>query len=399
VFGPVLIAYLWMGAVVGFRNLQLGITGYGLARAACPWWPTGLGIFGASASVGEAAFIASVISLTRRSRFAIRFGRKYYYALAGGVAGACLYATYVVYTNWNLLTETRQMSDKLWYSAPSTLGSSAVLLPVMWSSILLWLWLLLRLIRSGGRLSGASSTLLVLLTGPVVMSSRGWFNWHLGVTTSVPAICYAFFILLGPYLIWRFLAIAGPGPDLDRAVRGRPGAVVASLCLAYALLRVAAGYSSLLSNRQYQNLATLAGDIRLSNSAVDSEIYRFVIENSRPTDAVLDLPYGGGINVASHRLSPLFATLFEQLKVPDHLLNQDLERIRARPPAIVIAENQPNYGVHYGLYGCACAFPNLVWIPPTSSVEPGKVLPAVTFIQKNYRVSRIVGPKLLLVPK
>src|SRR5215472_2927108 len=81
-FGPVLIAYLWMGTIAGFRNMQLGITGYGLARTACPWWPTGLGIFGAAASLGEAAFIASAISLMRRRQFTIRFGRTYYYALA-----------------------------------------------------------------------------------------------------------------------------------------------------------------------------------------------------------------------------------------------------------------------------------------------------------------------------
>ena|SRR5579864_1169954 len=77
--------------------------------------------------------------------------------------------------------------------------------------------------------------------------------------------------------------------------------------LAYALLRVAAGYSSLLSNRPYHELTTLAGNIRPSNFVVDSEIYRFVIENSRPTDVILDIPNGGGMNVATHRLSRFFS--------------------------------------------------------------------------------------------
>ncbi|HXA66497.1 MAG TPA: hypothetical protein VNV82_15155 [Bryobacteraceae bacterium] len=397
---PVLVAYLWMGTVAGFRNMQLGITGYGLARTACPWWPTGVGIFGAIASLGEAAFIASILSLTCRRQFSLRFGRTYYYALAGGLAGACIFGAYVLYSNWNLFTGSRPATDKLWYSAPSIFWSNAVLLPVMWSSVLLWLWLLARLIRSKGRMPNAASlSLLILLTGPVAMSSRGWFNWHLGSTSTVPAICYPFFILLAPYLIWRFLAIAGPGFDLDSGARSLAGAAVVTLFIFYAVLRVAGGYSSLLSDRPYRDLSTMAGNIRLSHFAVDSEIFRFVLENSSPTDTVLDVPYGGGMNVATHRLSPLFTGQFEQLKVPDDLLEKDLEKIRAHPPKVVIAENQPNYAAFYGLEGCTCAFPHLVWIPETSSVVPDKHFPAIDYIQQNYRASKIIGPKLLLVPK
>jgi hypothetical protein len=389
-----------MGAVAGFGNMQLGITGYGLARTACPWWPTGLGAFGAAASLGEAAFIASILSLTRRREFFLRFGRTYYYALAVGFAGACLYLVYFVSTNWTLLAGPRPILDKLWNSAPSALWSNAVLLPVMWSSILVWFWLFFRFVRSRARLPNAGSlTLLVLLTGPVAMSSRGWFNWHLGPTTTVPAICYPFFILLAPFLIWRFLGIAGPGADLDRGIRGVGGAAVVTLFVVYAALRIGAGYSGFLSNRPYQDLNTLAGNIRLSNFAVDSEIYRFVLENSGPTDTVLDVPYGGGMNVATQRLSPLFTGQFEQLKVPDDFLEKDLERMQARPPKVVIAQNEPNYAVFYGLEGCTCAFPHLVWVPPASSVVPGKVFPAIDYIQQNYRVAKIVGSKLLLVPK
>ena len=397
--GPVLAAYLWMGSVAGFRNMQSGITGYGLARTACPWWPTGLGIFGAAASLGEAAFLAAALSLTRYRRFSTRFGRTYYYGLAAGFAGVCLYVAYVVCTNWALFTGSSTVLEKLRNSAPSTLWSSAVLLPVMWSSIALWFWRVFGLIRSGGRSSSAASVnQLLLLTGPVVMSSRGWFNWHLGLTTSVPAICYSLFIVLAPYLIWRWLASAGPGSDLE-SVRRLPGATLVTLFLAYALLRVAGGYSSLLSNRPYQDLRTLAGDIRLSDLAVDSEIYDFVIKNSRPTDTVLDIPYGGGMNVATHRLSPLFTMQFQQLRIPDDLLEKDLERIRARPPKVVIAKNEPNYGVYYGLEGCLCAFPHVVWLPATSNVVADKVFPAVDYIRQNYRVSKIVGTKALLVPK
>jgi len=396
---PVLVAYLWMAAVAGTKNLWLGITSFGLASTACPWWPTGLGLFGVAASLGEAACLASALSLLRRRQFAIRFGKAYYHLLAGGLGGGCLYVAYVLHINWDLLTGARSISDKFWYSAPSVLWSEAVLLPVMWSSIVVWLWLLFRWIVAGGRLPSDSLMLLVLLTGPVAMSSRGWFNWHFSVTTSVPAICYPFFTLLAPILIWRLFASTVHGPNLDRGIRGGPGIAVVTLLVGYALLRVAAGYSSQLSNRRYHDLATLAGNIRLSDFALNSEIYRFVMENSRPADTVLDIPYGGGMNVATHRPSPLFFTMFEDLNMPDDLLEKDLERIRAHPPKVVIAQNGPNYGVYYGLEGCTCAFPHLVWVPPTSSVVPGKVFPAIAYIQQNYRVQKIVGSKLLLVPK
>ena len=44
VFIPSAIVYVIVGKAVGFSELRAGIAGYGLATAACPWWPTGLGV-------------------------------------------------------------------------------------------------------------------------------------------------------------------------------------------------------------------------------------------------------------------------------------------------------------------------------------------------------------------
>jgi hypothetical protein len=398
--GPALIAYLWTGAVAGFANVRAGVTGYGLAGAACPWWPTGLGLFGAAAALGEAAFIAAVLSLTRRSQFVKRFGRPYYCGLAAGFAGLCLYFGYVLESNWDLLTGSRSLADKLWYSMPSTVWTNAVLLPVMWSSVALWVYLALRLLLSRGQKRNSGFfILLVVLTGPVAMSARGWFNWSLGIRTNVPAICYPFFLLLGPYLIWRLLTLGGSGPDLNMGIRSRPGIAVFALVTMYGLLRVVGAYPGLLSNGRYHDLSTLAGTVPLTDYASDSEIYRFVVENTSPADTVLDLPYGGGINFAAHRLSPFFDTQFRHVSMADTFLEKDMEGLRRRPPKVVIVDNQPNYGAIYGLEGCTCAFPRLVWAPGVSSVVPDKVFPAIVAIQQNYRVAKVVGRKLLLVPK
>lgn len=398
--GPMLVAYLSTGAIAGFGNMMAGMTGYGLAGDICPWWPTGLGIFGAASSLGEAAFIVSALSLTRRKQFFARFGRAYYYGLAAGLAGGCVYIAYVFFNNWDLLTGSRSLREKIWYSGQSTFWTSAVLLPVMWSCVILWFYLVARFIRSWKHRSDTDFFIvLVLLTGPVAMSARGWFNWNLEVRTEVPGVCYPLFLVLGPYLIWRFLALGGPGQDLRSGrVRAEAGLAVAAILVVYGSLRLIAAYPHLLSNAAYQELSTVAGTVRLSNYKTDSEIYRFVVENTSTSDTILDLPYGGGINFAAHRLSPFFETQFQQLSMPDRFLEKDLEALRQHPPKVVIAENQPSFGASYGLQGNSCAFPRLVWAPSSGAIDD-KVFPAIIYIEKNYRVARVIGRKLLLVPK
>ena len=397
--GPALVAYLWTGAVAGFSNMMAGIAGYGLAGDICPWWPTGLGIFGAASSLGEAAFIVALLSLTLRRQFFARFGRAYYYALAGGLAGALVYLDYVFFNDWDLLTGSRSIVDKIWFSGQSTFWTSAVLLPVMWSCVLLWLYLVVRffLLRTQ-RPSADYFTMLILLTGPVAMSTRGWFNWNLETRTAVPGVCYPFFLVLGPYLLWRALALGRPGPDLPVGAHARPGIALVALLVTYGLLRVIAAYPTLFSNAPYHDLSTAAGNVRLTNYKTDSEIYRFVVENTSASDTVLDLPYGGGINFAAHRLSPFFDTQFRYLSIPERFLEKDLKGLRQHPPKVVIADNGPNYGASYGLKDNSCAFPRLVWAPSPRAVDE-KIFPAIVYIEQNYRVAKVVGRKLLLVPK
>lgn len=398
--GPALVAYWWAGKVAGFSAMWAGMTGYGQATATCPWWPTGLGLFGAAAALGEAAFVAATLSLTRRKEFATRYGYRYSCGLAAGLVGMCIYAGYVLYTNWELLTGNRSLADKLWYSSQSTAWSSAVLLPVMWTCVVLWIYLAFRqLLSRHNTLNNESFGMLVLLTGPVAMSARGWFNWAHAMRTDVPGICYPFFLILAPYLIYRLLALGGTIPGEDMNFRSKPWLAVTLLLTMYGLLRVIAAYPGLLSNGHYGDLSTVAGNVRLANYENESEIYRFVVENTSPGDTILDLPYGGGINFASHRLSPFFGTQFRDFSMTDEILKKDLEGLRRHPPKVVIADDAPNFGAFDGLQDCRCAFPRLVWSPATGSALSDKVSPAFMEIEQGYRVAKVVGRKLLLVPK
>jgi hypothetical protein len=397
---PTLIGYLWLGSAVGFTNMMAGIGGYGLASATCPWWPTGLGLFGAASALGQAAFFVAALSLTRHRYFVARFGRNYFFALSGGVIGGLIYGTYVFYNNWDLLTGSRSLKEKIWYSGASTYWTSAILLPVMWVCVALWGYLAVRmfLTERHRKISPDELRLILLLTGPVVMSARGWFNWLLDNRTEVPGICYPFFLLLGPYLIWRALAWSDSEPDLQTSSLVRPGVAVVSLLLAYSALRFAAAFPEMLSSTRYGRVSTLAGDVRLINSGTDSEIYKFVMENTSSADTVLDLPYGGGMNFATHRLSPLFQLQFQQVIIPERFLRKDLAAMREHPPKVVIANAAPNYDAVSGWISNTCPFPHLVWVPAKDQrQEPA--IPVIPFVEQNYRVAKVVGRKLLLVPK
>ena len=396
---PPLLAYGWIAHAAGPRNLKEGLTGYGLASQACPWWPTGLGLFGAAAALGQAAFFVGCLALSQDRYFAARFGRAYRITQILSAMGGAVYFAYFVYLNWNLFSTNRTWTDRLKYSLPTTLWTNAVLIPVMWVAICWCVYLVLEIFaRNRLRdINGKSLETLILLSVPVVMSLRGLFNTTLDRVTEVSAICYPFFLILAPYLLWRLIEATWPPEHVRNLTDAWVTRAVIVLCVGYGLLRVAGAYDS-LSDKNYGTMHTLAGDIRSRDYTVDFELYDFVMKNTSPIDAVLDIPYGGGINVASGRKSPLFTTQFQQWRTPAAYMQEDLDRIRKHPPKVVIARDEVNYGAYYGLQGGSCTFPHFVWTASGSPDPQNKEFPALDFIRENYHVVRKVGPKLLLMP-
>src|SRR5207237_703694 len=68
-FIPAACFYAAVGWWAGFGNMFLGVQGNGLARLACPWWPTGFGLFAAAAALGLAALVAGACTLVDASRW------------------------------------------------------------------------------------------------------------------------------------------------------------------------------------------------------------------------------------------------------------------------------------------------------------------------------------------
>ncbi len=407
-WGPMLVAawappaavYLVLAHIVGTANLSAALRGYGLASVPCPWWPTGLGSWGALAALGVAVSLLAVGSLFDVGRWRRMLGARYAILLLAAAAGAATWASYTWYLDGHLLLQTASVLHRLAGFAKEVLSSSSILRPVLWAAIAYWCVLLWTGVFASPRLKPGQLQLLLLLVIPVSIGIRSLFGSTLSPIPEVPALDYPFLLLVGPYLLAHALE-GTPGDATGLGLTGQAIPIRFTICLVafYILLRTAGSYTELLSNDAFLPIQTTSGTIRVRDGRVDAEIYRYVEEHTQPGDPILELPYGGGMTFATQRASPVFDTLFAQIPIADVYLQTDLNRIHATPPRVVIALNQPHFGTYWGIRGnMACVFPRLTWIPDRPSWDPNRILPLTSFIETHYRVDKSVGDWLLLRP-
>lgn len=394
---PPIAAYLLLGKAVGFANLFDALRGYGLATVPCPWWPTGLGIFGALAALGTAAFVIGTASLFDRSRWRQALGsRRYTLLLAAAAAGCVIWIGYEWYADGPLLLGPSSLAARLLSFSKAAFATSPVLRPVLWSAMVYWLVLLVGLIR--GPVRPPRLQLLLLLTVPVLIGVRSLFGSTLAPTPEVPALSYPFLSMLGPYLLLRGLELPAREAGALRVHGGRVAMrITSTLVISYVILRVAAAYPVLFSNRTFTSLATESGFVRVHDGNVDAALYRYVLHHTRPGDYFLELPYGGGLTFATRRSNPVFSTQFAGVPIPERFQLADLARIRNNPPSLIVAADQPHFGTFWGIPGnMACVAPRLTWIPDRPSWNPELVFPLTQFIENNYRTEQKIGPWLVL---
>ncbi len=387
---PATALYVLLARLVGLRDLMAGISGYGLATFACPWWPTGIGTFGVAAALGEAIVIASVASLAWRDHFQRRFGEAYARLLLLAIPGAIVYVAYILTINRGALTSTRPLYAKVALILPSLVWTAPVLMPVMWTAIPIFFYLLGRRFRSRVQTSKRAAELLLVLVFPVSMSARAWFGSTQGVVADISAACYPFLLILGPYLLWNFLS--RPSPSIPAVP------VVASIVIIYGLARLVGG-TSLFTERNYRALETTAGMVRISDYSPGIEVYRYIATHTSPSEYVLELPYGGGINFAAGRRNPIFDTMLWNMEIPREYQQKDLERIERRRPKFIVAEDLPRFGTNFSFGNAgnrACVCPRLVWTPDRPSWDPHYVYPLVNYIARNYRPAVKLEGKTIL---
>ena len=401
-FAPTVLLDAWFLRKAGWEDFAAAMGGYGLATAACPWWPTGIGLFGMIAALGGAAALAAILFIATRRQSGAYPGPARQAALwLAAVAGLILYASYDWYVARDYVPPSGGLAHTLAAVLPVLLGTSAVLRPVMWAAILLEIYLLYSVCVKGLQQEQSADrvTLLVILTVPVSMSVRSLFGSTISPYPEVPAICYPLFTLLGPYLLMWLLQSPAGRAALYVAPDRLTGLGVASVMILYAFIRVAGGFPTLLSNRPYMPLSTRAGVVYLLDYDVNREIYRYIVGHTSESDLILDGPYSGGMNFASGRASPAFTMLFKQIPMPRKYVERDLQLMQRTPPKVAIFDNAANWGSVWGLAAnVACEFPQFVWIPnrPSARSEP---MPIITFLTHNYRTEKIVGQKVILVPR
>ena len=399
---PVAAVYVLLIRAAGWENFSAAMRGYGLATMTCPWWPTGLGIFSVLAAVGAAGMMVAAASLVEAGRWRARLGRRYFLLLAAGAAGSVIWAAYQWYNYGALLTQDAPVSTRLSGFTRSLLSSSPVLLPVLWSALLYCAGLFAAALRDGFRMDPARLQLLLVLSVPALIGIRGLFGRTIFVLPEAPALAYPFLVMVGPYLLARALEFPA-GPSAQVRLRGERWAlqVSAGVVLLYAAARLLGAYPNLLSNGSFTTLSTESGMVRVRDGQTHAEIYRYVMAHTQPGDAILELPYGGGMTFATRRRSPVFSTVFTQVPFPEFVLARDVGRVRADPPRVVVAlDGEPHFGTYWGIRGnLKCAFPRLVWAPDRPSWDPAAVLPVTEFIETHYRRDRKIGQWVMLLPK
>jgi hypothetical protein len=386
-FAPAVVVYLLIATIAGGRNLAEGLGGYGMAYLTCPWWPTGLGLFGALTALLQAALALALFSLTDVAAFRDRHRVRYYllWALTPfAIATSVIYLPYCM-AEMPVFHSGRSIGNIVSFY----LSTGTVLLPVMWAAIVLCIAAAMTAIRSaiGGHAPDTSTSLFLLLTLPAVLiSSRSLFGGTMSQLTVAAVAAYPIWFVLAPRLLLNVT-----GARMARTA-------VLTVMMGYALLRLST--ATVLDWRTpYTKVVTQAGAIKMQD-ATAGQLYRYVSEHVASGEPMLDLSYGGGLNLATHHPSPLFSTQFSALAPSDRILARDLDLIQRRRPRIVIAPMEPGFGATYGIcMDTGCPFPAFVFRSSTPACTPGKAFPVLSYIAQHYTPVAAIGSRIVYIPK
>ncbi|CAG0936228.1 hypothetical protein TFLX_05094 [Thermoflexales bacterium] len=390
---PALIGYLFVSGLVGFDNLFAGVTGYGAAALICPWWPTGLGLLGALAALGQGVLFVMVLSLVRFNSLRRRYGGRY---LALWLAAGLGLVLNVVYLPAWLRLNNVGLGGWEALGFVTTLG--VWLLPVMWCAIGTWFILLGSYIRTWFKrqaFSSEGSWWWVLLTIGVALSARSLFGDSHSITTMVPVAAMPIWLLVGVSgLIAILRRFKTADADEGQALWAK---LVLVLVILFAGLRLIYGLGD-EARTTYTALDTLAGRVRLADRA-SAAIYADVLRETQPTDQVLDVAYGGGINFAARRASPTFSTQWWYLLPAQKYVDQDLAQFIQQPPRLVIANDLADYGAAFGVISpTRCPFPRLVWQPDQLAYDPMRRFAVIDYINANYQSVVAYEGMVVLMP-
>jgi hypothetical protein len=392
-FAPPAAVYAAIIPAVGWSKFSACMRGFGLTSISCAWWPTGYGLLGAVAALGAAVVAVACGSLVRPGTWRSRFHAGALALWIGAVVAAAFYIAFEWSTFSGLLFGEGSPVHRVLQYGPLLFSSSAFLRPVLWSSIAFEVWIVWRWVSGRKRTPAAAVDLLLVLV-PVVMGTRSLFGSTLSSGLEVPSICYPFLTFLALYLFFKAMRLPDTGTRVSRA------SVWTSVALAvlYSTVRIAGGHSLLWGS--YPDLQTRAGIVRLADTATEPALYDYVARNTPPGGFILEIPFAGGLAFAAHLRTSTYSNEFSFLTPPQSIQEEDLRRVEADPPSLVIGlAAEPRLGTLYGTRGTlGCSFPDILWLPNRPSSLPGYVFPFYRAVEEKYREDRDFGDWRVLRP-
>jgi|GEM_PF-5377382 hypothetical protein len=398
---PSIIAYGVLGAVVGMGNMLAGLTGYGQATIACPFWPTGLS---ATHLVLALAFNVTLFAYggLATSKPTSDTVTRYLIVALLGIIMAGLYLVVLP-----LLEAEQAMSFSLSGLAIRLLDFHTWLEPLKYLALvtlLVWTVRFLRSFRTWA-ITPDEALVVVLLSAIVGINLRNTFGNHVSpipypLVTAFP-FQSVFFLLV---LVWggnwvrewigRQPRTATLPAAIDALRDEKPLSRMASIAgVSLLVLALIMGLRALkMDRRPYTKIETLAGVVYVWPETPSKKVYDYVMANTKPDDRILDFALGGGINFATRRKPTVFQTQFRQY-IPEAKFLSDAEAVAKNPPRLAISNDPMESEVMYGVAGVvACTFPRLLWKPVGLGYDPSKTVPSADEIKKNYTVTqRLTG--------
>jgi hypothetical protein len=390
---PAVLCYSYLAARVSWGALIDGITGYG-QLVNCPIWPTGVGLLGVGVAVAQ-GLVLLLGALALRAYRAGRIPGRLWLGLATAfLASSALFIAYIplLYIPKPFIGE---LPSQKYAPLVYFLANSTALMPPMWAGFVVLLWIIWRWARHGRPPVGGLATLVLLTGGVLGLSLRGLFNSHLDELPKVSEAACPMLFLAGPYLI-----VALVRPFGRKAVRRWVPTLPTLLAGAMLLYGGGRFLTSWIADARQPTytLNTAAGTVRL-RLRESAEVYRYVAPRLQAGDLLLDLDYGGGINFATHHMSPSFLTQYQLLRPSERTMAVDLREVIAHRPRLVIAGAGRHLDTIYGICGnVGSMFPRLVWRSSISACDPDKIYPTVAFVERNYRPIAVVEDKRILAP-
>lgn len=378
--------YAALGASVGHARLIAGVTGYSVGSGFCPWWPTG---FGLSVALSAACIGFAVAGMLAWAMRLVPPGRRSLVPFLI-IVGLPAWTACLLQMSF-LFPQARTFLDVAAAGLGSFLSLQGIMLPLLWSGIIVIAQLVVQSWRVWFRTSKGEACdleLLALLSASVAVSVRGLFNHLFGDAPMVVPSAYPLLILAAPAL-GLHLVRAVTGSALKAREVNRIVVFGVVVLLSLGTVRMSLGVVKGIRTPTYR-IETAAGTVYVRDGGRSILLIDAVRRNLEDGQSILEIPFGGGMNFCFQRLSPAYCTQFTGFKPNEEILLEDLDRVRKNPPALVVARDAPHLGAVYGVpWRSGCCFPDLRWVPdvPTWS---DRSIPAVAWIEENYvRVEKV----------